>query len=265
MEQAVINHYTRIGLPEKFRTLVRSLTDEAAASNSKLPDEMRDRLSANPDRLDSKESYFLDLAAEKGWPKDTLRVKLDTIRDDRKSIKRTLEQAENQLDNGIQVLTLALELMTDPHAMYQAGSEAVRTIMNRTTFTKLYVDGDTITGHELREPFNVLAHAYSAWQGYPHQTDTAPGLRAPNRATRPRSPLHATVPTQRSSAAPETEYGATSHHMASPALTLAVQGSNKTPMVGLTHQHTNRAVLVEGPEITIRPVGTRRLAAGGTR
>jgi exonuclease VII small subunit len=28
-------------------------------------------------------------------------------------------------------------------------------------------------------------------------------------------------------------------------------------------QHTNREVLVEGPEITIRPVGTRRLAAGG--
>lgn len=36
-------------------------------------------------------------------------------------------------------------------------------------------------------------------------------------------------------------------------------------MVGLTHQHTNREVLVEGPEITIRPVGTRRLVAGGSR
>ncbi|WP_301325581.1 recombinase family protein [Lentzea flava] len=36
-------------------------------------------------------------------------------------------------------------------------------------------------------------------------------------------------------------------------------------LVGLTHQHTNRSVLVEGPEITIRPVGTRRLVAGGFR
>lgn len=35
--------------------------------------------------------------------------------------------------------------------------------------------------------------------------------------------------------------------------------------VGLTHQHTNRSVLVEGPEITIRPVGTRRLVAGDSR
>jgi hypothetical protein len=35
--------------------------------------------------------------------------------------------------------------------------------------------------------------------------------------------------------------------------------------LGLTLQHTNRDVLVEGPEIMIRPVGTRRLVAGGSR
>jgi site-specific DNA recombinase len=137
------------------------------------------------------------LAAEEGWLKDKLRAKIDTIREDRKRIERTLEQAENQLDDGIQFLTLALDLMTDPQAMYQTGSEAVRTIMNRTIFTKLYVDGDTITSHELREPFNVLAEAYSRWQGYPQETDTAPGLKRPSRATGPRSALHTTPPAQR--------------------------------------------------------------------
>jgi hypothetical protein len=35
--------------------------------------------------------------------------------------------------------------------------------------------------------------------------------------------------------------------------------------VDLTLQHTNHIVLVEGPEITVRPVGTRRLVAGGSR
>ena len=33
-------------------------------------------------------------------------------------------------------------------------------------------------------------------------------------------------------------------------------------MVDLTCQHTNQTLLVEGPEITIRPVGTRRVMAG---
>lgn len=33
-------------------------------------------------------------------------------------------------------------------------------------------------------------------------------------------------------------------------------------MVDLTLQHTNRTVLVQGPEITIRPLGTRRVTGG---
>jgi hypothetical protein len=32
--------------------------------------------------------------------------------------------------------------------------------------------------------------------------------------------------------------------------------------VDLTCQHTNHTVLIEGPQITIRPVGTRRLSVG---
>ncbi len=33
-------------------------------------------------------------------------------------------------------------------------------------------------------------------------------------------------------------------------------------MVNLTCQHKNQILLVEGPEITIRPVGTRRVTGG---
>jgi hypothetical protein len=83
---------------------------DAAANNTKLSDEMRENLAANLAKLDKKESYFLDLAAEEEWPKDKLREKLAAIRDDRKRIERRLEHAENQLDDGIQFLTLALDM-----------------------------------------------------------------------------------------------------------------------------------------------------------
>jgi site-specific DNA recombinase len=240
MEQAVINHYTSIGLPETFRAAIRALIDEAAADNSKLSDDMRSKLAANLTKLDRKESYFLNLAAEEDWPTDKLREQLDIVRDERKTIEHTLEQAENRLDDGAQFLTLALELMTDPHAMYQAGSEAARKIMNRSIFAKLYVDGDTIIDHEMNEPFNVLTDAYSQWQGYPHQTDTTPSVRKPSQATGPRSPLHTDLPTQRSSAAPEAGYDATGNHSASPAPTLAGQGSSKNHMVELLRRYSNR-------------------------
>ncbi|MGH3839272.1 MAG: hypothetical protein ACRDSF_26770 [Pseudonocardiaceae bacterium] len=153
---------------------------------------MREGFTKQLAKLDTKENYFLDLAAEEGWPKDKLREKISAIRTERHTITRSLEQAENQLDDGIQFLTLALELMTNPHTMYQAGSEAVRTIMNRSIFTKLYVDGDTITGQELREPFNVLADAYSVWQGYPEGTDTT--LSSASPPATPQGHAHPSTP-----------------------------------------------------------------------
>ena len=35
-------------------------------------------------------------------------------------------------------------------------------------------------------------------------------------------------------------------------------------MVDLTSQHKNQTLLVEGPEVTIRPVGTRRVVPDGS-
>ncbi|MGH3809361.1 MAG: recombinase family protein [Pseudonocardiaceae bacterium] len=234
MEQAVINHYSRMTLPEKFRSLVRSLIDHAATANHKLSDAMREKLAKQLAKLDTRENYFLDLAAEEGWPKDKLRDKIAATRQERKRIQHTLEQAENQLDGGIQTLTLALDLLQAPQQMYQTGSEAVRTIINRTIFAKLYVDGDTITDHELHEPFNLLAQAYSLWQGYPKDTDTTPGPRTrPHPGTGPRAAALHTAP-RRSGAAPVAEHGATEHPSASPALALLGQGSSKTAMVGDT-------------------------------
>lgn len=150
MEQAVITHYGRIGLPEKFRAEIHAVIDQAKSDNHRLTDEMREGFTKQLAKLDTKENYFLDLAGEKGWPKEKLREKILAIRAERHTITRSLDQAENQLDDGARFLTLALDFMTDPHAMYRAGSEATRAIMNRSIFTKLYVDGDTITGHELR-------------------------------------------------------------------------------------------------------------------
>ena len=48
--------------------------------------------------------------------------------------------------------------------MYQRGNEAVRSILNRAFFTKLYVDGTKIVDHQLNEPFDVLAEAYTIWR-----------------------------------------------------------------------------------------------------
>jgi site-specific DNA recombinase len=231
MEQAVITHYARVSFTEDFRAHVRAVVQQAAHDNRELSADMRDKLTKQLAKLDTKENYFLDLAAEEGWPKDKLREKIATIRSERRTITRSLDQAPHHLDGGIQTITLALDMLSDPQEMYRTGSEAVRTMMNRTIFTKLLVDGDTITDHELHEPFDVITEAYSAWQGYITDTDPAP---RPSRRTGPRAALHGAEGTSRSSAAPSNRYSAAQNQPTSPALALLGQSSSKAVMVGDT-------------------------------
>lgn len=47
--------------------------------------------------------------------------------------------------------------------------------------------------------------------------------------------------------------------------TVVTMSRKSRAVVNLALQRTNHPVLVEGSEIAVRPVGTRRLVAGGSR
>jgi hypothetical protein len=66
---------------------VRATIGQAAADSSTLTASMREELGKRLAKLGSKEDYFLDLAADEGWPKDRLRDKLTAIRTERTSIE----------------------------------------------------------------------------------------------------------------------------------------------------------------------------------
>ena len=161
-EEAVVRHYgvEAAYLPAEFLEEVRagldaSLTDTLSVSAS-VQGELNKRLSW----LDRKESYFLDLAAEEGWPKDKLREKIDGLRAERKTIQRQLNQSTKQDETGREVFYQALELAANPRATYERSDESVRTIMNATFFSRLYLDDGRVVDQELREPFNGLRDAF---------------------------------------------------------------------------------------------------------
>ncbi len=132
MEEAVEKHYAHaVILPEDTKVKVREAVQAAIDEQFSLTDEMRDQFTRQLEKLDSKKSYFLDLAAEEGWPKDKLREKINGIRDERTKITRQLQTVTNQLETGRQVFLTALELLDDPHALYTSGNETVRSILNR--------------------------------------------------------------------------------------------------------------------------------------
>lgn len=161
MEKAVEQRYAHaVILPEDIRAKVREGVQAAVDEHFELSDDMRVQFMRQLEKLDNKENYFLDLAAEEGWPKDKLREKINGIRDDRKKITRQLEAATSQLETGRQVFLTALKLLDDPHALYERGNETVRATLNRAFFTRLYVSGGRVTDQELTEPFNMLHEAY---------------------------------------------------------------------------------------------------------
>ena len=172
-EEAVERHYANVAgyLPAEFLAEVRAGIDASLANTATLSETVRAKLTTRLDALDRKESYFLDLAAEEGWPKDKLRAKIDGLRIERKSIRRELDQSERQDETGREVFYRALELAADPQAMYRQGGESVRSIMNATFFARLYVDLDQIVDQELREPFDALRDAFVIYsQNTPRRT-----------------------------------------------------------------------------------------------
>ncbi len=73
-------HYAvYVQLPDDVHTLVRTGVELAISEHYELSEELRGQFTTQLGKLDRKESYFLDLAAEEGWPKDKLRVKLQAI------------------------------------------------------------------------------------------------------------------------------------------------------------------------------------------
>jgi site-specific DNA recombinase len=164
LEEAVVRYYgDAVSLPADWLVQVRAGLDEAVKGQHGLTDTLRERYAKRLDALDRKESYFLDLAADQGWPKEKLRIKIDAIRHERKEIEDTLAHSEHHLDRGREVFHHVLALLHKPQA-YEQGDEAVRSILNRAYFTRLYVDGGRVIDHEMNEPFDILSEAYRVYQ-----------------------------------------------------------------------------------------------------
>src|SRR5205823_6585063 len=110
---------------DEFRAAVRARLDETLATDLGSTKAVRERLEARLTALDTKEDNLLDLATDGELPKEKIRERLITIRDERVSIRRDIERLDAELETGRQVFLLALDLLDNPQEMYrQAGLRA---------------------------------------------------------------------------------------------------------------------------------------------
>jgi site-specific DNA recombinase len=124
--------------------------------------------------LDTREDNLLDLTADGELPKEKIKEKLIAIRDERASIRREVERLDAELEVGRQVFLLALDLLDRPQELYREAGPALRKTICLTIFTKLKVDGNTVTSDELAEPFDVLVPAGRAYERRTYQRKRPP-------------------------------------------------------------------------------------------
>jgi site-specific DNA recombinase len=220
MEDAVIAYYAdAVSLPQAWLDQLRAGVDDAVHANIELSDALRAGFTNRLTKLDQREDYFLDLAAEENWPKDKLRTKIDGIRHERKEIEDTLTHSGQRLDHSRNIFHHALTLLADPQQAYKHGNEAVRTLLNKVFFVRLYVDAGKITDHQTQEPFDAIFEGYRAYR-LGHAWESQPGTIQPRTAV---------------SAAPPQEHGADdlNDFATLPALALAGHVSSKGSNVEL--------------------------------
>jgi site-specific DNA recombinase len=215
LEEAVVRYYGEaVSLPAEWLAQVSAGLDAAVNGYHGLSDALRKQYVKRLDALDRKENYYLDLAAEQGWPKDKLRARIDAIRSERGQIEDILANAEHHLDRGREVFRHALALLEAPQAAYERGDEAVRSILNKALFTRLYVDAGRVIAHDLEEPFDILVDSYATYQVQQGRSGQSGGVTRVARETS-------------DAADQEVTDGAF-------ALALEGQGSSKTSKVGDT-------------------------------
>ena len=145
VEQAVLDHYATVSFSDEFKTAVRARLDETLAHDLGSTQAVRERLEARLAALDTRESNLLDLAADGELPKEKIKEKLIAIRDERAGIRRDIDRLDAELETGRQVFVLALDLLDQPQELYRQAGPALRKTMNQTIFTKLMLDGATVT------------------------------------------------------------------------------------------------------------------------
>ena len=195
-EEAVEDVYAMVRFTTEFIATMRSelatMVDEQQATTKLLQVQLTKQLRA----FDTKENNLIDLAADGSLPQGKIKARLREITQQRDRIATRLQDVDDSLSTGAEIIEACLQLLEDPQALYRRCNDQQRRRLNQALFEALYIDedsnGDVRVAHTLREPFDALHAAQSQHQaptGLPEAVHSlAAVLPAPKRHSAPPQP-----------------------------------------------------------------------------
>ncbi|MGK8508233.1 recombinase zinc beta ribbon domain-containing protein [Nocardia asiatica] len=241
VEEAIIEHYQTLALPDDFITALRNLLDETLADETASVKERHAALQRQLKKLDQQEDRLVTALADDAMPGAKIKAKLQEITIQRARIHAGLTNTAAELSLGVEMLRDALRLVSNPRQLYRQGTDSIRRLLNETFFERFYLDDPDVADDEKTPLFTELHDAHRAYRQ--RATAEAEGMRlASDRAghhptsgskgarRRKRPPASDPAAEQQVSTgnAPGNDNGLTL------ASVFSVTGSGKAVLVGLT-------------------------------
>lgn len=171
VEQAIVDHYQTLGLPENFLSELRGLLDETLADESASVKERHAALQRQLKKLDQQEDRLVSALADDTMPTGKIKAKLQEIAIQRARIQAGLTNTAAELSLGVDMLRNALRLLSNPRQLYEDGTDVIRRLLNETFFERFYLDDPEVADDDKTPLFTELHDAHRA---YRHRTATAP-------------------------------------------------------------------------------------------
>jgi hypothetical protein len=108
-------------------------------------------------------------------PTRKVRTRLDQLALEQEKLRAELDNIEDRLSAGAEVILEALDLLNHAENLYRNADDRQRLLLNRAFFKKLYVVGNRIVSAEFHEPFDDIVTArdssarFQAFPAWPSQ------------------------------------------------------------------------------------------------
>lgn len=142
VEKAIIAHYATLRLPPDFASDLNTLLESVLSDQQGTIHASHANLKAHIVDLDQREERLLDLAADGTLSQTKIKIRLHQIRTDRATAEKALSSVAAELAAGTGVLHEALDILTNPQAMYREADSKTRRLINQTFYNRFYIDDE---------------------------------------------------------------------------------------------------------------------------
>ena len=162
LESALLDFYGTIYFPRNIAEKVRAELHETLENEERSSKLRHQQLTTELLRLDRQEENLLDLAADGGLPTVKVKQRLGAILRQRDKLSQQLNQSDEHLAIGAELIENALRLLDNPQKLYAQMAPEQRQLMNQAIFEKLYIFDDRISDAVFKAPFDELLLARDA-------------------------------------------------------------------------------------------------------